>query len=345
MQLGSERGAADHGQPIFLRALQRALLRPTAWLLGSGALAALALVLTLPTRAWFEQTLERGTEPHSQTYSLDAGFRADEAEGLSQLFANLSSSAGWLALLATLLGVFTAGGWIGTLIDSSRTSVPRRYFQGGVRYYWRFLRLALLFLVLLDLLGRLLLGELWNQVVLEDWMGWRGGRSEAAESELTVRRLEWLQHGLHALGFAGLWVWATYTRVRVVLQSQSSVFLAALRTLWTLLCHPVQTLRPLLLLFLVDLLLLFGLGLVARYWLDGGLREDPAAWRVTGLWIVSLLVLLWREVADGARYAAALQVSERVIRPLRPDPWKERIGGPGGPQYPISDEDEFSVSM
>jgi len=30
---------------------------------------------------------------------------------------------------------------------------------------------------------------------------------------------------------------------------------------------------------------------------------------------------------------------------LRSDPWKDRVGAPGGPQYPVSDDDEFSISM
>lgn len=331
--------------PTFLLGLQRAAVRPAAWLTGAAGLAALAGALTLPAADWFAKTIPGQYAPDDQVHSLDAAFRADHAEGLSQLWTGLGATGGWLAGAAFLFGVFTAGGWLGTLLDGSRTAGTRRYFHGGVRYFWRFLRLALLFLVLLDISGRVLLGEVWSELVLEDWAGWADGDAEHARSESAVRRLELLQHGLHALCFAGLFVWATYTRVRVALQSHASVLLATLRTFWLLVRHPVQTMRPLALLFALDFALLMGLGLVAEFWLQAGLEHSPSTWRVVGLWIITLLTLATREVFDGARYAAALAVSERLVSPLRPDPWKHRVGAPGGPQYPIGDEDEFSISM
>ncbi|MEO0651430.1 MAG: hypothetical protein AAFZ65_12210 [Planctomycetota bacterium] len=345
MERRSERGLDSKRAPIFLLGLRRAIVRPAAWFTGAAGLGALALVMALPAANWFASEVPGHYAPDTQVHSLSADFRSDHAEGLSSLWSSLGSAGGWLALLATLFGVFTAGGWLGTLIDTSRTSSTRRYFHGGVRYFWRFLRLAILFLVLLDVGNRVLMGELWERVVLEDWMGWRDGDPENARSELSVRRIVWLQHGLHAALFATLFAWATYARVRVVLQSQSSAVVASLRTLLLLLRHPIQTLRPLALLFGLDFLILLGLGVLADWWLQAGLADNPSGWRVSLLWCVSILVLLVRELFDGARYAAALAVSERVVRPLRPDPWKDRIGAPGGPQYPISDEDEFQISM
>lgn len=345
MDLSHQRGAAQSDVPVFLLALRRAFVRPTAWLLGSLGVAGLALIVTLPVYGWVDDTTGTRYAPGSQTYSMDAIFRVDHAAGLSQLFGSLATTAGWLALVAVLFGVFTAGGWLGTLLDSSRTSVTRRYFHGGVRYFWRFARLAILFLVLLDIAGRVLLGEVWRTFVLEGWMGWPQGDPEFARSELTVRRLDWLQDALYALTFAGLWTWATYARVRIALQSQSSVVIGSLRALGTLLRHPLQALRPLALLFLLDFVALLGFGALSGPWLQEGLRDDPALWRVVLLFAVAAATLVLRQIFDGARYAAALAVSERVVRPKRLDPWKHRIGGPGGPQYPISDEDEFSVSM
>jgi hypothetical protein len=29
----------------------------------------------------------------------------------------------------------------------------------------------------------------------------------------------------------------------------------------------------------------------------------------------------------------------------RPDPWKESIGGPGGPRYPLEEGDEYGVAL
>ena len=66
------------------------------------------------------------------------------------------------------------------------------------------------------------------------------------------------------------------------------------------------------------------------------------------LLVVGQVALAWRCVVRGARYAAALQVSSQLVRPLaRPDPWRKSIGGPGGPRYPIGGDeaDEYGVSL
>ena len=345
MELSSERGRGRPDIPIFLLALRRAFVRPMAWVFSSVGVCALALALTLPVYSWVSGAVSTNYAPASQAFNMDAAFRTDHGQGLSQLYGSLATTAGWLALVAVLFGVFTAGGWLGTLLDSSRTSVTRRYFHGGVRYFWRFARLALLFLILADLAGRLFLGDVWRELVLEGWMGWTDGNTELATSELTVRRLIWLQDGCYALTIAGLWTWATYARVRIALQSQSSVVFGSLRALGTLLRHPLQTLRPMALLFVVDFGFLLGCGAIAGPLLQEGLRDSASLWRVLALLALTVTTIVVRQIFDGARYAAALAVSERVVRPMRADPWKERIGGPGGPQYPISDEDEFSVSM
>ena len=49
---------------------------------------------------------------------------------------------------------------------------------------------------------------------------------------------------------------------------------------------------------------------------------------------------------DEARYHAAVKVSQEIVRrpPEKPDPW-EAIGGPGGPQYPVGEDDESYVAM
>lgn len=331
--------------PVFLWALRRAFVRPTAWILSSVGVIGLALIVTLPVFGWVAETTGGSYAPGSQTFSFDSAFRVDHGPELASLLASLATTAGWLALVAVFFGVFTAGGWIGTLLDSSRTSVTRRFFHGGIRYFWRFTRLALVFLLLADIAGRVFLGELWDRLVLEGWMGWPDGDSEHARSELTVMRLGWLQDGLYALTLAGLWTWATYARVRIALQSQSSVVVGSVRALGTLARHPLQTLRPIALLFVVNLALILALGAIAGPWLQEGLRDEPSLGRVLALGAVTVGTIVLRQVFDGARYAAALAVSERVVRPKRPDPWKHRIGGPGGPQYPIADEDEFSISM
>ena len=68
--------------------------------------------------------------------------------------------------------------------------------------------------------------------------------------------------------------------------------------------------------------------------------------RVWILFGMAQAVLMWRCVIRGARYHATAIVSQEVVRPLsRPDPWRESIGGPGGPRYPLEEGDEYGVAL
>jgi hypothetical protein len=73
--------------------------------------------------------------------------------------------------------------------------------------------------------------------------------------------------------------------------------------------------------------------------------EHPELLGTLFLLLIGQLVLIWRLIVRGARYYAAIEVSRDVVRPIaRPDPWKKSIGGPGGPRYPLG-EDEYNTSI
>ena len=181
--------------------------------------------------------------------------------------------------------------------------------------------------------------------MLEGWLGWPGGDSEWATSEETVRRVAWLRAGLHFAGFQLVLMWAVLSRTRLALLGGRSALLAGAATAWLVLRHPLRTLGPLALLLAVELALLVGLGLAAAA-VQRGFAPDSGLARVAVLGALGLAALALREVLQGARYAAACEASRGLVGALQPrDPWAERVGGPGGPQYTIGDQDEFSVSL
>ena len=171
-------------------------------------------------------------------------------------------------------------------------------------------------------------------------------RMEELPDELTAVRVQWLQDGLHALLIALLLTWATYTRTRLALHDATSALWAGLCTFFSILRHPIRTLRPMLLLLVVEALVVFAASSI-HHWMEEGLDADSTWKSVAMILALSTAVLTVSEILHAARYHAAILVSRRIISPIsRPDPWKHSIGAPGGPQYPIIEGgDEYGVSL
>jgi hypothetical protein len=184
----------------------------------------------------------------------------------------------------------------------------------------------------------LVLGKLLH-IPASDW-----GRLETLGSELDALRIGWAQDGLFALGFAGILVWGVYTRTRLALFDTSSAIWAGWSAFWSLVLHPIRTLRPMMLLFLLEFVVLLAAGAVSQ-WLDHGLDLTPSVGRIALMHLVAQLALMARQVTRGASYLAASDVCRKLSPPLRhSDPWKT-IGGPGGPQYPVDGDDEYGVAL
>ncbi|MEZ5979724.1 MAG: hypothetical protein R3F34_16110 [Planctomycetota bacterium] len=329
--------------PVFVAALNAALRRPIAWMFGFAGVTGMALVASLPVYRWFADTTANHYAPGDQLHHLDRNFRTDHAEGLAQLLRTVGTSADWMMVLAVLLGIFSAGGWLRTLVDPRTHAARRLFFAGGARYYWRFARLAVLVILVLGVLGTLLRHPdslSWQNEVLA---GWPQGRTERATSELSVVWMDWIRNGVHLLLFSLVTVWATYTRTRIVLQNSGSVVVSGFSSLWLLLRHPIATLRPFLILTMLELVLLQAGGGIGRL-VQGGL-ESGGMWRVTLLFAIGGVLIVAREIFDGARYAASVAVSRSFVRPIAIDPWSDRIGGPGGPQYPVGPDDDYSIAV
>jgi hypothetical protein len=202
----------------------------------------------------------------------------------------------------------------------------------------------LLTLATLALLGWVLYGWPWK-ILLSFLFGAVDGDLEALESELSAVFVTWFQAGLYGALFALVLVWGDYTRTRLALQNTRSAVWAGLCTWGLILLHPVRTLRPMLFLFALEAAVVLGLGLVS--W-DVNTEIEPGS-GVTALFVLFGLgqaAILWQGISRGARYHAATQVSRTLVPPLaQPDPWASRVGGPGGPQYPIDLTDDYGVSV
>lgn len=346
--------------PVFVQAVRAALGRVPLWGLTTLALFALALPSGLLARHAYGDMIGRSYAPGAALRSLDVRFVVDHAGELSDLAASLAAVNAALGLGAVLLGVFLAGGWLQVFLERTDGHSVRRFLHGSVRHFWRFFRVLVLVALACAAVQRVVYHEPWHVVVETHLLGlpeppaqgvssgpeYTEQRLEELGDELTARRVVWFQDGLHALLVALVLTWALYTRTRLALHDASSALWAGLCTVFTLLRHPVRTLRPMLLLLVAEAAVV-AVASSLNAWLEGTLSLSSPSQSVALILTLSLAVTAVSEILHAARYHAAIQVSRRVIGPIaRPDPWRHSIGAPGGPQYPIIEGgDEYGVSL
>jgi len=332
------------GKPVFLAALRSALGRAPLWLICSLVAALPALVAAQPWFRWYDQAFAHHYAPGSQLANLDRNFRTDHAVAIERLNDSTASLGAVLAGLVMLAGAFCAGGWLQVFLERTEGHSVRRFFYGGSRYFWRFARVLLLTLLLLHLVGWLIYGTPWKTLVEGFLLGIEKSDLEVLDSERSALMLGWIQDGLYAFLFALVLAWGLYTRTRLALHGTFSSVWAGLCTIFTILRHPVRSLRPLVLLLGLEILVLLPLGAFASG-VESGFEAGSTTSRVWSLAALSLAALVWRSIVWGASYSATVRVSQAIVPPIaRPDPWRNRVGGPGGPQYPIGG-DEYGVEL
>lgn len=339
--------------PVFLRGLSSAAGRVPIWLLVWALTSLLALAVALPWYQWFNGLVAHRYEPGSVSGFLDTIFRFDQRQGLGSLNSASAQTASILAFMAMLLGVFFAGGWLQIALERTRGQSVRRFLFGGARYFWRFLRVMLLTLLLLVFFGWVIYDTPFKHYVLGAWLDVPKGdwsKLESLDSESAMFTIRALQHAAYLLVFSFVLSWADYTRTRLALQGTYSALWAGIGTFFTLLRHPIKTLRPLIALVVIELLVI-ALGSVIVDWIQADYVGPDASASISGaeVWMIGLvsqIVLMWRCIHRGARYHVTTSVSQDIVRPLsRPDPWRESIGGPGGPRYPLQEGDEYGVAL
>jgi hypothetical protein len=331
---------------VFLTALRTALGRTSVWLVCTFVTVVLAAAAALPWVGAVDQAVSHNFEPGSLLGTLDETFRFDHRAELGQLRDATARGGAVLALLAILFGAFSAGGWLQVFLERTAGHSVRRFLWGGSRYFWRFFRVLLMTLLLLHAVGWLTHAWPWEKLVLGLLLGIPDGDLEALASERSAFLVRAVQALLHAALVGVVFVWGDYTRTRLALHGARSSVWAGLCTIGLVLRHPVAVIRPLLLILGVELLLVTVIIGSFSWGLNEGFAADSTGGDLVLLWLVGVFALAIRWITRGARYHAAVQVSRKLVQPLmQVDPWGSRVGGPGGPQYPIDDADEYSVSM
>jgi hypothetical protein len=332
---------------VWTGALRAALGRPPVWLVVWALEVTLAVAPALLFHAWIGDAIRHRYEPGSLFRDLGEPFRFDHRTQTVLLDDATGRLGSVLVLVAVMLGIFSAGGWLQVFLEPTRGRSLQRFFLGGARYFWRFFRLAIVTLLVLSLLTWLVHGWAWNTIVLEWILGVPADdarRLETLTSERTAFLVRGAREAVYALGFVLVLAWGDYSRARLALHDTSSAVWAGLCTAFSMLRHPVKTFRPMIGLLLVESVLLVAAGLLARS-IETEVRIDAGLAGVAALLGIGQLVLLWRIVLRGSRYHAAIQVSREVVLPIaRPDPWRGSLGPPGGPRYPLGG-DEFGMSL
>lgn len=326
---------------ITLSSLKASLARPSLWLFTWGVILVASFPFAFAYHQGVTKALSNNYAPGSQLGWFTTDFFRDHASELESLSTSASTGFGILALLMPLVGAFFAGGWLQILLERTSGRSLRRFLWGGARTFWRFVRVWLFFLAFFLLVSWLFYGVVFDKYVLSPF-----GANVAEDLPREDYAFWWkvLQATLLAISYFKLKVWATYTRTRLALLNTRSVMVAGIACWWMMLRHPMRTFGPMLLLLLVQLPVVGLMGFVSAD-LDGGL-DSTSGWRVIlVMFALNQVALLWGEILFGARYSAAVQVCRSLIRAsVEPDPFADRVGGPGGPQYPIDDSDEYGVS-
>ena len=328
----------------FWHSLRAAGRRPALWLFCWSLPFVLAVVLALPWKAWFSSTLDSTYAPGSLFAMLPETFRFDHGEELEGLRSQSAALAAFLGIAIAVFFAFCAGGWLQVFLERTEGHSLRRFFWGGARYFWRFVRLIFLTLLLLSLAGWVLYGWPWK-LLMNLFFGAHDGNLEVLASESSALWMQRLQAGAYAVAFALILSWGDYTRTRMALQNTRSALWAGLCTIGLFLWHPVKTLRPMAILIAIEIAIVFGVGRLSSGF--NASLDELSGWKsVLFLFFLGQLAILYQTISRAARYHAAVAVSREVVPPLaQPDPWASRVGGPGGPQYPIDDSDDYGVSI
>jgi hypothetical protein len=329
---------------IFLHSLRVAIGRTSVWLTAAAMLAVLALAQTLPWFAHFERVASAAFEPGRLFLELDETVRFDSRDARQVVETSAAMLASVLAACAMLVGAFTAGGWLQVFLEHTQGESVRRFFAGGARFFFRFVRVLFLTLALLCLLGWLVYGRPWEWLVLEKLCGLARPELDLFVSESSARWVELAQAAAYAVGFALVMVWGDYTRTRLAVHGTGSALWAGLCTAALLVAHPVRSLRPLALLWCIEFAVLWLMGMAVSV-VQASLDRESSSWPILALIAMALLVHAARSIVRGARYSACVLTTRDLVRPLaRPDPWRRSVGGPGGPRYPI-DPDDYGVVL
>ena len=330
--------------PVFLGALRAALGKMPLWVFCWSVPLLFASVPGLAWKSWFEETLDSRYPAGELMASMNEVFRFDHRTDLEALRRGGGGVMAALAFAILFFNAYCAGGWLQVALERTSGASMRRFMWGGARYFWRFVRVLVISLATLSVLSWVFYGWPWK-ALMSVLFGAEDGNLEVLLSESTAVTLEFLRAGGYAIFFALILVWGDYTRARMALHNARSAAWAGLCTWGLILWHPLRTLRPFLLILILEVAVVFGFGRWS-WGVNSGLTSETTFGTLVLLFALGQVPLLWQAICRGARYFAAVRVSRAIVPPLaQPDPWASRVGGPGGPQYPIDNTDDYGVSF
>ncbi len=219
-------------------------------------------------------------------------------------FKSLGYSAIALGVAYLIANIFLAGGIVATVSVERRVSL-RRFFNDASRYFFRYVRLFVLFAVVVVLAG----------LCYEEWL------SDAVE-DLREQAVTGRQSTLIGLGVFAAWLVLLaftlmvfdYAKIRIVVEKRRSVFLAALLAL----AFSIRRLPRAVGLFCLNLAVV--VLLFAVYLFVENLFSNATTSSIVGLFVVQQLLILgriWMKVSFYSTQTVYFQSVKGMLPPPR----------------------------
>lgn len=236
-------------------------------------------------------------------------------------FKSLGLAAFVLGLLYLLFNVYLTGGIVATLASDSRITL-RRFSTGAGRFFWRYVRLLLIFLVVFG--GILAANSEWLEPYVSD-----------QEKTVTTDRASFLwsvgnQAAIFLAAAFALMVF-DYAKIRTVIQRRRSMVVAVLSALGFVLRRPIRTVS----LFAMNLLIL--VLLFASYLLAENLLSNATYASMFTLLIVQQLLILGRIWMKLSFFASQIKLYEDALAPAAHQPTAPPIISVPVPAPPVGD--------
>ncbi len=257
-----------------------------------------AAVLVLPFRKLVSKISRTDlSEDFVRGFHLNSflDFWAEHSTG----FKSLGLAAVALGLLYLLFYVYLTGGIVATLASDSRITL-RRFSTGAGRFFWRYVRLLLIFLVVFG--GILAANSEWLEPYVSD-----------QEKIATTDRASFLwsvgnQAAIFLAAAFALMVF-DYAKIRTVIQRRRSMVVAVFSALGFVLRRPIRTVS----LFAMNLLIL--VLLFTFYLLAENLLSNATYASMFTLLIVQQLLILGRIWMKLSFFASQIKLYEDALAP------------------------------
>lgn len=140
-------------------------------------------------------------------------FASSRPDIMGMTFFLLSVGAGVLLFLQ----IFVSGGVLGLFADHAKGKNTSRFLQHGARWFFRFFRLAIIYIIVL--VGIVILYQMFAAKPLNQWLNQQ-------LDETVVAAVTWTKAGLFLAFLGFLRLWFDYARIRLVTDASGSTIRA-----------------------------------------------------------------------------------------------------------------------